>query len=156
MIGALLALGSNLGERPHRLRRALAELQARRCLRVRRCSDFRETDPVGGPVQDPYVNAVAWVETSRGPRSLLADLKEEERRAGRVPGGPRNGPRVLDLDLLFYADLCVVEPDFEVPHPRMAERGFVLAPAVQIVPRWRHPVRGLSVQELWSRLECSD
>lgn len=155
MIAALLALGSNLGERPRYLRVALRSLTAQGVIRLRRCSDFLETAPVGGPSQGAYVNAVAWIETSFAPRPFLAHCKALERRLGRSPQGPRNGPRVLDLDLLFYADHCVRDEDLEVPHPRMTERRFVLEPAVQIVPRWSHPVRGTSVQELWRNLECS-
>jgi 2-amino-4-hydroxy-6-hydroxymethyldihydropteridine diphosphokinase len=155
MIEALIALGSNLGERPRTLRRALAALERRGALRLRRCSDLIETEPVGGPSQGRYVNAVAWAETTREPRSLLAAMQAEERRAGRPPGGIRNGPRVLDLDLLLYGAACFADGELELPHPRMAERAFVLRPAVQITPRWVHPGRDLSLDELWRSLACS-
>ncbi|MBK9383631.1 MAG: 2-amino-4-hydroxy-6-hydroxymethyldihydropteridine diphosphokinase [Planctomycetes bacterium] len=155
MIATLIALGSNLGERPRALRHALWTLQRRGIVRLRRCSDFLETEPVGGPEQGWYVNAVAWAETRREPRSLLAALQAEERRAGRSPGGVRNGPRVLDLDLLLFGDARCASDELELPHPRMAERAFVLRPAVQIAPRWVHPARGLRLEELWRSLSCS-
>lgn len=155
MIDALIALGSNLGERPRALRGALDALQRSGALRVRRCSDLIETEPVGGPAQGRYVNAVAWAATSREPRALLRALQAEERRAGRPAGGVRNGPRVLDLDLLLYGTAWWASPELEIPHPRMAERGFVLRPAIQVAPRWVHPARGASLLELWRSLECS-
>jgi 2-amino-4-hydroxy-6-hydroxymethyldihydropteridine diphosphokinase len=155
MIASLIALGSNLGERPHALRRALRSLEQSGIVRLRRCSDFLETEPVGGPAQGWYVNAVAWTETQREPLSLLAALKAEERRAGRASGGVRNAPRVLDLDLLLYGDARCATAELEIPHPRMAERAFVLRPAVQIAPRWVHPARGIRLDELWRSLSCS-
>lgn len=131
---AFLALGSNLGDRWAHLRRALAGL--READRVLAVSPVYETDPVGGPDdQGPYLNAVVELDTSRTPRQLLelAQALEHEGGRTRVPG-ERWGPRTLDVDVLLVGDLSVDEPDLVVPHPRMWERRFVLAPLSDLAP----------------------
>ena len=130
-VRAAIGLGSNLGDRLAHLRRGLEGIA--RLGRLIAISSLYETAPMGGPAQDPYLNAVGLIETTRSPRDLLAALQEIESGAGRVRN-ERWGPRTLDLDLLVFDDLCLDEPDLEVPHPRAHQRRFVLAPLVEVWP----------------------
>lgn len=125
---AFLGLGSNVGDRRAILREAVAavpELVA--------VSPVYETDPVGGPEQGPFYNIVVELRTDRSPRELLALCHELERAAGRVRV-VRWGPRTLDVDVLLVDDLVVDEPDFSVPHARMAQRNFVMVPLLDLAP----------------------
>jgi 2-amino-4-hydroxy-6-hydroxymethyldihydropteridine diphosphokinase len=130
---AYLALGSNLGDRLDRLRTAVAALAATEGVEVVAVSHVYETEPVGGPEQGPYLNAVVAVDTERAARALLDVARALERAAGRVRG-ERWGPRTLDVDVLLVGDERVDEPDLVVPHPRMWERAFVLAPLADVAP----------------------
>ena len=124
---AFLGLGSNLGDRRAQLRAAVAALPD-----VVAVSPVYETDPVGGPPDQPrYLNVVVALETERTPRELLEVARKLEEAAGRVRTEP-NGPRTLDVDVLLVGDLTVREPDLVVPHPRMWERRFVLAPLADL------------------------
>ncbi len=125
---AYLGLGSNLGDREAHLRNAVAELPD-----LAAVSPVYESSPVGGPPQDDFLNAVAALDTGLSPRQLLDLAHRLEARAGRVRT-VRWGPRTLDVDVLLVADLVVDEPDLIVPHPRMEERAFVLAPLADLDP----------------------
>jgi 2-amino-4-hydroxy-6-hydroxymethyldihydropteridine diphosphokinase len=126
-VRAYLGLGSNLGDRWAHLRSAVAALPD-----VVAVSPVYETDPVGGPSgQGPYLNLVVALETDRSPRELLDIGQRLEAAAGRVRK-ERWGPRALDVDILLVGSLCVDEPDLVVPHPRMWERRFVLAPLADL------------------------
>ncbi len=127
---AFIALGSNLGEREANLRFAVDHLPG-----LRAVSGVYETDPVGGPDnQGPYLNMVAEVETRLDPFSLLAECRRIESAAGRERK-VRWGPRTLDLDVLLYGDVRIDSEELTVPHPRMWERRFVLAPLAEIAPQ---------------------
>jgi 2-amino-4-hydroxy-6-hydroxymethyldihydropteridine diphosphokinase len=143
-------LGSNLGDRRFHLDAAVLGLAAA-AGEVVSVSSYRETEPVGGPPQPPYLNAAAIVETELGPRDLLPVMRDLERRAGRKRG-VRWGPRTLDVDLLLYGDLFLQEPDLVVPHPRLRERLFVLEPLAEIALDWPVPGTGRSVGELLADL----
>ena len=125
---ALLALGSNLGDRWANLCDAVAGLPD-----VVAVSEVYETAPVGGPDQGPYLNCVVRLETDLDARGLLEVAQGRELAAGRV-GGERWGPRTLDVDVLWVDGQTVDEPDLEVPHPRMFERAFVLVPLRDVAP----------------------
>lgn len=130
-VQSFVGLGSNLGDRLENLRGAAALLGARQGIRVVRSSRVYETAPVGGPPQPDYLNAVLEVETTLSPYALLGACLDVEREMGRERL-ERWGPRVIDLDVLTYDDETVDEPDLQVPHPRMHERGFVLLPLLEI------------------------
>lgn len=139
---AVVALGSNLGDRAAHLRRALRALAQTPGLRLLRASRIYETAPVGAPVaagppQGDYLNAVVELQSALPPRLLLLRLQQIERAAGRRRTW-RNAPRTLDLDLLFHG-APRRHPDLVLPHPRLHLRGFVLAPLAEIVPALRHP-----------------
>ena len=128
---AFLGLGSNLGDRRAHLERAVARLAAAGDLVA--VSPLYETEPVGGPAQGPYLNVVVELHTDQSARRLLERCQALEGAAGRVRG-VRFGPRTLDADVLVVGDERVADPDLVVPHPRMWERRFVLAPLADLAP----------------------
>ncbi|MDX1449454.1 MAG: 2-amino-4-hydroxy-6-hydroxymethyldihydropteridine diphosphokinase [Acidimicrobiia bacterium] len=128
---AVIALGSNVGDRLSQLRSGVAGL--RDLGEVVAVSSLYETDPVGGPEQDRYLNAVAVVDTALEPLALLDALHRIEGDSDRVRE-VRWGPRTLDLDIVAYGNLRTATPELEIPHPRAHERHFVLAPLVEVRP----------------------
>jgi 2-amino-4-hydroxy-6-hydroxymethyldihydropteridine diphosphokinase len=139
-VRAFVGLGSNLGEREATLWQALERLGATAGIEVVAVSSFRETDPVGVVDQPCFVNAAAALETSLPPRELLERLLDVERALGRDRAvEERWGPRTVDLDLLLYGGESIDEPGLEVPHPRLAERAFVLEPLLELDPDLRLP-----------------
>jgi 2-amino-4-hydroxy-6-hydroxymethyldihydropteridine diphosphokinase len=129
MTRSYLALGANLGDRMANLRQAVGLLQERGA-RLLRSSRVYETEPVGPPQPD-YLNAVIEVETDLSPRGLLIACMAVEQAMGRVRG-ERWGPRVIDVDILTFGDTEVDQPDLQIPHPRMHERGFVMIPLLEL------------------------
>ena len=130
---AYMGIGSNVGDRSSFCRRAVTALDNTPGVEVDATSDLYETSPIGPP-QRSYVNMVVRVRTDRDARSLLDLCKRIEAQLGREPADIRWGPRVIDLDILLFGDEKISEPDFEVPHPHMTERRFVLVPLLQIDP----------------------
>ncbi|MBX6423002.1 2-amino-4-hydroxy-6-hydroxymethyldihydropteridine diphosphokinase [Thermosulfurimonas sp. F29] len=149
---AYLGLGSNLGDRAGNLHRALEYLSATPGVRLGRVSSLYLTEPVGFSSPNWFYNLVVTVETSLSAWELVSRGLEIELRLGRRRGR-ECGDRVLDIDLLFYGDLILREEWVQVPHPRLHERAFVLAPLCEIAPDLRHPVFGKTVRELWENLE---
>jgi 2-amino-4-hydroxy-6-hydroxymethyldihydropteridine diphosphokinase len=145
---AYVGLGANLGEREATIARAVAELGASRV------STLRETEPWGYADQPRFLNGVAELETDEPPRVLLDRLLAVERALGRVRGGPRYGPRTIDLDLLLYGDVELDEPGLTLPHPRLHERAFVLEPLAELAPALVVPGRG-PVVALLARLQSA-
>jgi 2-amino-4-hydroxy-6-hydroxymethyldihydropteridine diphosphokinase len=132
VIEAYVALGSNLGDRAAHLAFAVAALRETPGIQVDRVSSIRETEPVGGPPQGPYLNGVVALRTRLAPRALLERLLAIEAATGRERGPEQNAPRTLDLDLLLYGDEQIDEPDLVVPHPRMRQRPFVMEPLAEL------------------------
>ncbi|MEX0816503.1 MAG: 2-amino-4-hydroxy-6-hydroxymethyldihydropteridine diphosphokinase [Gaiellales bacterium] len=134
MTWAYVGLGANVGNRRENLDRAVELLAAEPGVRVLAVSSVRETDPVGYEDQPRFLNAACALETELGPRELLERLLAIERALGRERAGPRFGPRTIDLDLLLYGNETLDEPGLTVPHPRLAERLFVLEPLYELAP----------------------
>ena len=142
---AYLALGSNLGNRLASLKNAISNLTPQ--LDVKKKSPVYETPPWGHTDQPQFLNQCVQVETYLEPENLLAHLKRLETVLGREPTF-ENGPRVIDIDILFYDDLILNTPPLVIPHPRMHTRGFVLVPLNDIAPDVIHPVLGKPISEL--------
>jgi 2-amino-4-hydroxy-6-hydroxymethyldihydropteridine diphosphokinase len=138
---AFIGLGSNLENPREQVRRAVAALEALPASRNVRSSSLYQTDPVGFADQPAFINAVAALETSLEPESLLSRLREIETTHGRLRGIP-NGPRTLDLDLLLYGDITMDSAAITLPHPRMHERAFVLVPLLELAPDAEIPGKG--------------
>ncbi len=156
MASCLIALGSNLGDRVGNLQSAIQLLREVPGIAVVRTSSFLETAPVGGPPDQPqFYNAAAIVETDLPPADVLRALLAVEQRLGRIRG-ERCGPRTIDLDLLLYADQVLQSPALTLPHARMHQRRFVLAPAAEIAPDWRHPTSGRTLAALLKALPADD
>jgi 2-amino-4-hydroxy-6-hydroxymethyldihydropteridine diphosphokinase len=153
----LIALGANLpsaaGSPAATLQHALGKLDGKG-VKIRRVSSFYETPAWPDPADPAFVNAVAAVDTAFQPVELLELLHGVETELGRLRSAP-NAPRTLDLDLLDY-DGRVMEGAVVLPHPRMAQRSFVLVPLAEIAPDWRHPVSGQGIGELLAGLPDRD
>jgi 2-amino-4-hydroxy-6-hydroxymethyldihydropteridine diphosphokinase len=152
---AYIGLGANIpspaGAPEATLAAAVASFAALGC--VLACSKLYSTRPVGIAEQPRFVNAAVALETNLAPRALLEALLEIEREFGRDrSAGVENGPRTLDLDILLYGDLVLSEHGLAIPHPRMAERGFVLAPLNDIAAEVRDPRSGVTVAKLFQRV----
>jgi 2-amino-4-hydroxy-6-hydroxymethyldihydropteridine diphosphokinase len=145
-----LALGSNLGDRQAHLTRAI-ELLRESGLRILRGSSVYETDPMYLTTQPRFLNQVIEAETTLFPRQLLSITRNVEKTIGRKSGLP-NGPRVIDIDILLFAKSVVNIPGLAIPHPKMAERRFVLEPLAELAPDLRHPVTRRSVREMLAEL----
>src|SRR5271155_5836827 len=144
-----LSLGSNLGERDRNISRAIAGLGARNA-RVVRESPWYETEPVDLREQPWFLNCVVEVEWDGEPDELLDTLHGIERGLGRTRR-VRNGPRLIDMDILFFGVRVVDLPALEIPHPRLADRRFVLVPLNDLAPTLEHPVLHATVAELLSQ-----
>jgi 2-amino-4-hydroxy-6-hydroxymethyldihydropteridine diphosphokinase len=138
---AFIGLGANLGDREAQVRRALLALAGLPGTRLVAASSLYRSAPVGVGAQPDFINAVAEIQTALGARALLEALLAAERRFGRRREFP-GAPRTLDLDLLLYGDRVIAEPGLVVPHPRMHERAFVLAPLAEIAPDIAIPGKG--------------
>lgn len=149
-----LALGSNQGDCKALLDAARAACDAS-LGRVTGCSDYIETAPWGFSSPHPFLNAVLELETELSPLAVLELTQEIERQLGRQTKSSTAGyqDRPIDLDLLLYDDLVLETPRLTLPHPLMHLRDFVLDPLQQLAPTLRHPVLGLSIAELYSRLQ---
>lgn len=145
-----LGLGSNLGDSLGHLRAAVHQLGALGLHRII-VSSVYESAPVGYEDQPDFLNAAVIGRWKGSPRPLLEAALAVERTAGRERSF-RNAPRPLDIDVLLFGSLVVAEPGLVVPHPRWKERSFVLAPLCEVVPTWRDPVSGETVEDIWSRL----
>jgi len=150
---AFIGLGSNLADPLVQVRQALVELDSIPGTRVTARSSFYRTSPVGLLEQPDFINVVASVRTTLKPQALLAALLAIENRHGRRRS-MRNAPRTLDLDLLLYGEQILGQDGLTLPHPRLQERAFVLAPFAEIAPDAMVPGQG-RVQDLLARVDCN-
>lgn len=141
-----LALGSNLGDRRANIENALERLDASG-VKVRHVSSLYRTEPVGYAPQPWFVNCAAEAMTDLMPLQLVRRCQAIQREMGRRPG-PRNGPRLIDIDILLYENAVVRSAEVTIPHPRMAERRFVLAPLSEIAADAEHPVSRQTVRDM--------
>jgi 2-amino-4-hydroxy-6-hydroxymethyldihydropteridine diphosphokinase len=148
-----LSLGSNIGDRAQNIVRALEAL-APLGVRVAKKSSLYETEPVDLRAQDWFLNCVVEVETDLGPKALMQVLLTIERSMGRERVVP-NGPRIIDIDILLYGAEMVNESHLEIPHPRMADRRFVLVPFAEIAPDTIHPIVKKTIRQLFDETKDS-
>jgi 2-amino-4-hydroxy-6-hydroxymethyldihydropteridine diphosphokinase len=148
-----LALGSNMGKRLANLKAAISNLTPQ--MAVKKKSSVYETPPWGFTEQSAFLNQVVKVETYLEPEPLLRHLKRLEAALGRVPNF-QNGPRLIDIDILFFDDLIIDTPPLVVPHPRLHERAFVLVPLVEIEPDLVHPILQKPVSKLLEKVDQSE
>ena len=148
---AFIGAGANLGEPVRQLWQAQQELRQSPGIKFLGASSLYRTQPVGPVEQPPFLNAVFSLECGMSPQELLALLLDVERKMGRVRK-ERWGPRVIDLDLLFFDEAIISGQGLEVPHPRLHERRFVLTPLVEIAPDVVHPILKKSAFDLLAAL----
>ncbi len=151
-----IALGSNLGDRELNLLRAIAEIGKLPGSKVTALSGFYDTQPVGPVVQENFLNAVLRLETPLTPQKLLSELQRIETVIFKRKRTVEWGPRVIDLDIIFYGDRIVKENALTIPHPLLHERRFVLAPLAEIAPGFIHPQLGKSVDEILKTLKSPE
>lgn len=142
-----LGVGSNLGDRKFYLERAKALTLRLPHTRFLRGSSALETEPVGGPPQGKFLNTAWEIETQLSPQALKEALLQIETQLGRKRSVP-NAPREIDIDILFYGNQVIEEDGLQIPHPRLYERLFVLAPLAELIPDWTHPQLKKTVKEL--------
>jgi 2-amino-4-hydroxy-6-hydroxymethyldihydropteridine diphosphokinase len=154
-IRALIAFGSNLGDRHAHLLAARGELCTPPEISCVAVSSLYESEPYGGPAgQGLYLNAVVEIATTLDPAALLQRLQAIESRHGRLRR-ERWSERTLDLDLLFYNDLILQTESLTLPHPRLHERAFVLLPCAEIAPTQLHPLYGRTILQLCTAIDLS-
>ncbi|NVN90425.1 MAG: 2-amino-4-hydroxy-6-hydroxymethyldihydropteridine diphosphokinase [Desulfuromonadales bacterium] len=153
---AYIGLGSNLGDRELNLLRAVAELGKLPDSRVTGLSPFYKTSPVGVTDQPDFINAVLRLSTRLTPQTLFLRLQHIESVTFRRTRTHLWGPRTMDLDLLLYGDQILTAEELSIPHPRMAERRFVLEPLCKLAPQLRHPVLGRTMTELLAALPSTE
>lgn len=146
-----IGLGSNVGKREWNCERAVSILEEHGVSILKRSSLY-ETTPWGVEDQPDFINMVVEAEAALEPLELLNLLKEIESHMGRVQTY-RWGPRLIDLDILFYDDLVIDTPELKIPHPFIEKREFVLRPLLEIAPELRHPVTGKTIKEMLDDLE---
>ncbi len=152
---AYIAIGSNLGDRAGNCKKAIKRLEACKEVDVVKRSSLYETPPWGNTDQEAFINCVVEVKTALVSRELLRALKAVESELGRTPGR-RWGPRVIDLDIIFYGESVIEEEGLKVPHPLAHKRAFVMVPLAEIAPEFTHPVKRVKVRELLGAVEGTE
>ena len=150
MVEACIAFGSNIGNREANISTALRILKQK--IKIIKTSSLFETKPMYLENQNWFLNGVVIIETEIKPKELLGVLKRIEKQMGRKEV-ERNGPRIIDLDILFYKNLIMNEDNLRIPHPKIQERAFVLVPLAEIEPDFVHPVYKKNIAQLLSELK---
>ncbi len=145
-----IAIGSNLGDRTLNCKRAIEEISA--FSDVTAVSSFYETDPVGNEDQPLFINCAIEIISDITPHQLLGELSRIENKLGRVRK-EKWGPRTIDLDIIFYGEVVLNDPDLKIPHPEAHKRRFVLEPLAEIAPGLIHPHFQVSVSELLGNIK---
>lgn len=148
-----LSIGSNIGNKKENLEKAIQCLENNETIQVKKISSFYKTEPQNFTDQDWFVNGALKIETSLEPGALLTALKELECLLDKNGKPFRFGPRIIDLDIIFYDDIILKTDDLEIPHPRMHERCFVLVPQCDIGADKIHPVLNLTSKDLLKKIE---
>lgn len=150
-----ISIGSNIGDKSAHCREAICAIEKNGIGRIAAQSPYYATEPVDYTDQDWFLNAVLKLETLLEPLALLSALQEIQTAAGRKSGGVRFGPRIIDLDIIFYDSIVFKHERLVIPHPRMHKRRFVLQPICDIDPQLVHPELGQSVGGLLERINDS-
>ena len=150
MADAFLGIGSNIRDKEENIKKAIGLVREK--YKVLKSSSLYETEPVGYKEQDWFLNCAVEIETKLTPLELLDFLKSVEKKLGRA-NTIKNGPRTIDLDILFYDGLIINEKNLTIPHPRLHERLFVLEPLKEIAPELVHPVLKKSIEEIYKELK---
>lgn len=154
---AYLCLGSNIGDKLGYLQQSVKLLTETGMVSVIRSSAFYETEPWGNKNLDWFVNAVIEVKTKLSPRELLDLCKNTEIRMGREKSSSKEyEARKIDIDILFYGDLIVDEPDLQIPHKHLHERAFAIVPLLELIPDYEHPKFKKSLLQMHEDLETCD
>ncbi len=153
---AFISIGSNKGDKRHNLEKAIQYLSAESHTDVAAVSSFYRTDPLEYKDQDWFVNAAVKITTNLDPVPLLEFLQETEKTMDKKGKEFRYGPRIIDLDIVYYDDLVFDHPLVTIPHPKMHERCFVLQPLYDIGPGIRHPLLKLTTGKLLDKIKRTD
>lgn len=151
-INVFLGLGSNVGNRAENIKNAIGLIE-KNIGKIAKKSHLYETQPWGEPNQEPFYNQVIMVNTTQDPRELLDKISRAERELGRERK-EKWGPRIIDIDILFYGKRVIRDKGLEIPHPELHKRAFVLAPLMEIAAEFEHPILGKPVDELY--MMCDD
>ena len=150
MTKVYLGLGSNVGDKLINIKKAINHIK--KTLKFKKISPIYKTEPVGYKKQDWFLNCAIIIETRKNPVELLDFLKNAEKIIGRKKTR-KNGPRIIDLDIIFYGKISLGRKNLKIPHEKMQERMFVLAPLKEICPRRMHPLLGKTISKLKKELE---
>ncbi|MCE5206973.1 MAG: 2-amino-4-hydroxy-6-hydroxymethyldihydropteridine diphosphokinase [Chloroflexi bacterium] len=154
MTKVYLSTGSNLGDRQSKLQVAINKLNDYAGISVLRVSPVYETEPWGYLNQPRFLNQVVEIETEIAPVELVSVMKHLEKEMGRTPNF-KNGPRVIDMDIVLYGSRIIEQEGITIPHPFFPERAFVLVPLADLIPDFIHPVLGKTIQQLMAEIDCS-
>lgn len=143
-----LSLGANLGNPFEQICQALTWLESSEKIELRKISSIYRTEPLYNANQPDFLNLICEIETDFNPEELLAYCQKIERKIGRQPDLMRNAPRVIDIDIVYFADLIIEKDGLTVPHPRLAERLFVLKPLAEVAPRFICPHSAQNISTL--------
>ncbi|MEM0466899.1 MAG: 2-amino-4-hydroxy-6-hydroxymethyldihydropteridine diphosphokinase [Candidatus Thermoplasmatota archaeon] len=153
MVQVYLGLGSNIGDKEKNIQKAIRSI--RELYSITKISKLYHTEPVGYKQQDWFLNCAVEIETDVHPEIILASLQMIEKKIGRTETRV-NGPRTIDIDLLFYGDKIMNRVNLTIPHPRLHDRRFVLQPLLDLNPGFQHPILKKTIRELYDNLSAPE